>query len=62
MTTAMMGMEGGMDGMGGAAGADEMTDAPPPASGDQGAPATEPKKKKKFNPLDMAKDVVKQLP
>jgi hypothetical protein len=65
MTTAMMGMEGGMGGMGGMGGAgdaDEMTDAPPPADGEQAAPATEPKKKKKFNPLDIAKDVVKQLP
>ena len=62
MTTAMMGMEGGMGGMGGAGDAEEMTDAPPPADGEQAAPATEPKKKKKFNPLDMAKDVVKQLP
>ncbi len=65
MTTAMMGMEGGMGGMGGMGGAgadDEMTDAPPPADGEQAAPATEPKKKKKFNPFDIAKDVVKQLP
>jgi hypothetical protein len=65
MTTAMMGMEGGMGGMGGMDGAgadDEMTDAPPPADGEQAAPATEPKKKKKFSPFDIAKDVVKQLP
>jgi hypothetical protein len=52
----------GMGGMGGTGDADEMTDAPPPADGEQAAPATEPKKKKKFNPLDIAKDVVKQLP
>jgi hypothetical protein len=67
MTTTMMGMEGAdaMGGMGGAAGDEEMTDAPAPAAdGGQAAPATEqPKKKKKFNPLDVVKDVVKdQLP
>ena len=42
MTTTMMGMEGGMGGMGGMDGAgddDEMTDAPPPADGEQAAPA-----------------------
>jgi len=60
MTTAMMGMEGsGMPGMGGGTGEEEMTDAPAPANG-QAEPATEePKKKRKFNPLDVVKDVVK---
>jgi len=67
MTTTMMGMEGaaGMGGTGGAPGDEDMTDAPaPPADGGQAAPAAEPpKKKKKFNPLDVVKDVVKdQLP
>jgi hypothetical protein len=67
MSTTMMGMEGAdaMGGMGGATGEEEMTDAPaPPADGGQAAPAAEqPKKKKKFNPLDVMKDVVKdQLP
>jgi hypothetical protein len=37
----------------------EMSDAPAPVDG-QAAPATEePKKKKKFNPLDAVKDVIK---
>jgi len=67
MSTTMMGMEGAdaMGGMGGATGDEEMTDAPAPsADGGQAAPAAEqPKKKKKFNPLDVMKDVVKdQLP
>ena len=67
MTTSMMGMEGegmGMGGMGGAEDADEMTDAPPAdAAADPASPPAEGgKKKKKWNPLDVAKDVVKQLP
>jgi hypothetical protein len=63
MTTTMMGMEGGMPGMGGTEGADDMSDAPaPPAEGDA-ATAEPPKKKKKFNPFDAVKDAVKdQLP
>jgi hypothetical protein len=63
MTTTMMGMEGDMPGMGGM-GADEgMTDAPEPPADGEAAPADAPKKKKKFNPFDVVKDVVKdQLP
>ena len=63
MTTTMMGMEGGMPGMGGTEGADDMSDAPePPADGDAAA-AEPPKKKKKFNPFEAVKDAVKeQLP
>lgn len=61
MSTGMFGMPD-MPGMGGMDDAGEMTDAPAPAD-DQAAPAEQPKKKKKFNPLDMVKDVVKdQLP
>ncbi|MCM2312091.1 MAG: hypothetical protein NDI84_11870 [Steroidobacteraceae bacterium] len=60
MTTSMFGMPD-MSGMGGADDAGDMTDAP--ESGDAAAPAAEPKKKKKFNPFDVVKDVVKdQLP
>ena len=56
MTTSMFGMPD-MPGMGGAAGDEEMSDAPAPS--DAAAPAEEPKKKKKgFNPLDALKDVV----
>jgi hypothetical protein len=64
MTTTMMGMEGaGMPGMDGEAGAEEMSDAPAPEGDQAAAPAEEPKKKKRFNPLDVVKDVVKdQLP
>jgi hypothetical protein len=61
MTTTMMGMEGDMPGMGTETGMGdaEMSDAPAPVDG-QAAPATEePKKKKKFNPLDAVKDVIK---
>ena len=62
MTTTMIGMEGDMPGMGGMQGDDGMSDAPEPA-GDASAPAEPPKKKKKFNPFDVVKDVVKdQLP
>jgi len=62
MTTTMMGMEGA-EGMGGMGSADEMTDAPEPAAGQDAAPpADQPKKKKKFNPFDAVKDVVKDLP
>jgi hypothetical protein len=56
MTTSMFGMPD-MSEMGGTGGADEMSDAPAPA--DQAAPAEPAKKKKKFNPLDAVKDVVK---
>jgi hypothetical protein len=60
MTTSMMGM-GDMPDMGGMGGAEDMTDAPEPTG--EAAPAEPPKKKKKFNPLDVVKDVVKdQLP
>ena len=60
MTTSMFGMPD-MSGMGGETGSEEMTDAPAPTDG--AAPAEPPKKKKKFNPLDAMKDVVKdQLP
>jgi hypothetical protein len=64
MTTTMMGMEGtGMPGMGGEASGEEMSDAPAPEGDQAAAPAEEPKKKKRFNPLDVVKDVVKdQLP
>jgi hypothetical protein len=64
MTTSMMGMDGAdMGGMSGADDADDMTDAPPAdAATEQAAPAEQGKKKKKWNPLDVAKDVVKQLP
>jgi len=62
MTTTMMGMEGA--GMGGMEDAGEMTDAPPADAASEQAtpPAEQGKKKKKWNPLDVAKDVVKQLP
>jgi len=60
MTTSMFGM-GDMPGMGGMDGTEEMTDAPEPTG--EAAPAEQPKKKKKFNPFDVVKDVVKdQLP
>jgi len=63
MTTTMMGMEGGMPGMGGTEGADDMSDAPPPPAEGDAAAAEPPKKKKKFNPFDAVKDAVKdQLP
>jgi hypothetical protein len=59
MTTGMFGMQD-MPAMGGMEDGGEMTDAPPPSDE---APATEePKKKKKFNPFEAAKEVVKQLP
>ena len=48
--------EGAMPGADGDA-SGEMTDAPPPAEGEQ-APPAEPKKKKKWNPLEALKDVV----
>ena len=56
MTTSMFGMPD-MSEMGATGGAEEMTDAPAPT--DQAAPAEPAKKKKKFNPLDAVKDVVK---
>jgi hypothetical protein len=56
MTTSMFGMAD----MPGMQGAEDMTDAPEPA--DDAAPAEPPKKKKRFNPLDVAKDIVNQLP
>ena len=57
MTTTMFGMpEGAMPGVDGES-SGEMTDAPPPAEGEQ-APPAEPKKKKKWNPLEALKDVV----
>jgi hypothetical protein len=60
MTSGMFGMPD-MPGPGGADDAGEMTDAPSPT--EEAAPAEQPKKKKKFNPLDVVKDVVKdQLP
>ncbi len=63
MTTAMMGMEGGMPGMGGTAAEEDMANAPEPPADGEAAPAEAPKKKKKFNPFDVVKDVVKdQLP
>lgn len=63
MTTTMMGMEGGMPGMGDMGDDDGMGDAPEPPAAGEAAPADQPKKKKKFNPLDVVKDVVKdQLP
>ena len=59
MATSMFGMPD-MSEMGGADDAGDMTDAPAPSDS---APATEePKKKKKFNPFDAVKDVVKDLP
>jgi hypothetical protein len=59
MTTSMLGMPE-MSEMGGMGDADDMTDAPAPSDA---PPATdEPKKKKRFNPLDVVKDVVKELP
>ena len=59
MATSMFGMPD-MSEMGGADDAGDMTDAPAPSDS---APATEePKKKKKFNPFDAVKDVVKELP
>jgi hypothetical protein len=48
--------------MPGAADTEGMTDAPPPAEG-EAAPPTEPKKKKKgWNPLDVVKDAVENIP
>jgi hypothetical protein len=62
MATTMLGTDGGAD-MDGMDPTDGMTDAPPPAEGEPaGAPTEEPKKKKRFNPLDIVKDVVKELP
>jgi hypothetical protein len=59
MTTGMFGMQD-MPSMGGMEDDSEMTDAPPPSDE---APADEqPKKKKKFNPFEAAKEVVKGLP
>ena len=59
MTTSMLGMAE-MSEMGGMGDAEDMTDAPAPSDA---PPATEePKKKKRFNPLDAVKDVVKELP
>ena len=60
MTTTMLGMSGdsGMPGAGDMGG-DEMTDAPQPQESEQAAPTEEPKKKKRFNPFDAVKDVVK---
>jgi predicted Kef-type K+ transport protein len=60
MTTSMFGMSD-MPGAGGVDGSEEMTDAPPPNG--EAPPAEQPKKKKKLNPFDVVKDVVKdQLP
>jgi hypothetical protein len=60
MTTSMIGMED-MPDMGGMGAAEDMTDAPEPTG--EATPAEQPKKKKKFNPFDVVKDVVKdQLP
>jgi hypothetical protein len=56
MSTSMFGMADASE-PGDTGGAEEMTDAPPAADG--AAPAEAPKKKKKFNPLDAMKDVVK---
>ena len=56
MTTSMFGMAdmAGMDG------AEDMSDAPAPTN--DATPAEPPKKKKRFNPLEAAKDIVNQLP
>ena len=60
MTTTMLGMSGDSGMLGaGDMGGDEMTDAPQPQEGEQAAPPEEPKKKKRFNPFDAVKDVVK---
>lgn len=59
MTTGMFGMAD-MPDMGEMDGGEEMSDAPAPT--DQPVPAEPPKKKKKFNPLEAVKDVVKELP
>ena len=65
ITTGMLGMPSGMGGDGMDAGdeadAADMTDAPQPTAPEQ---TTEQpgKKKKRFNPLDAAKDIVRQLP
>jgi hypothetical protein len=60
MTTGMFGMAD-MPGMGGMDGSEEMTDAPAPT--DEATATEQPKKKKKFNPFEAVKDVVKdQLP
>jgi hypothetical protein len=59
MTSTMFGMPD-MSGMGGMDTADDVTDAQEPSDA---PPATEqPQKKKRFNPLDAVKDVVKELP
>jgi hypothetical protein len=60
MTTTMIGMPEGAAMPG--ADASEMTDAPPPADGQAPAPASEQKKKKGWNPLDVVKDVVDKIP
>jgi len=59
MTTGMFGMQD-MPAMGGMEDGSEMTDAPPPS--DETPAEEQPKKKKKFNPFEAAKEVVKQLP
>jgi hypothetical protein len=63
MTTTMIGMPEGTDMPPGAeGGSDDMSDAPPPEEGTP-APTEEKKKKKKsWNPLDIVKDVVKDIP
>ena len=61
MTSSMFGMADMSDMGGGMDGAEEMTDAPQTSG--EAPPAEQPKKKKKFSPLDALKDVVKdQLP
>jgi hypothetical protein len=59
MTSTMFGMPD-MPGMEGMDDTGQMTDAPEPS--DAAPPPEEPKKKKRFNPLDAVKDVVKELP
>lgn len=65
MTTTMFGMSGGggLGSMGGAADDEEMSDAPAQAE-PAPAPAEEQgsKKKKRFNPFDAAKDIIRQIP
>jgi hypothetical protein len=57
MTTTMI----GMGDMGGMEGAEDMSSAPEAAPQEgTDAPAEQPKKKKKFNPLDAVKDVIGQ--
>jgi hypothetical protein len=53
MSTTMMGMEGEMPTMGAA------PSAPDEAAAPEATPSEEPKKKKKFNPFEVIKDVVK---